>query len=67
MFGSGHPSHRIARKSRCRSSSSNAHPRFSVSYTLGEYLSMVRQHVGFLLRHAPPEVRRRNVACRAGA
>ncbi|WP_323143050.1 hypothetical protein [Massilia phyllosphaerae] len=35
--------------------------RFSVAYTLGEYLSMVREHTGFLLRHAVPEVRRRRV------
>lgn len=35
--------------------------RFSVSYTLGEYLSMVREHVRFLLRQAAPDVRRRRV------
>jgi len=35
--------------------------RFSVAYTLGEYLSMVREHVDFLLRHAAPASRRRNV------
>lgn len=35
--------------------------RFSVSYTLGEYLSMVREHTGFLLRQAAPRVRRRRV------
>lgn len=35
--------------------------RFTVAYTLGEYLSMVREHVDFLLRHAAPEVRRRRV------
>jgi hypothetical protein len=35
--------------------------RFSVSYRLGEYLSMVREHVGFLLRHAAPSARRRRV------
>ena len=38
--------------------------RFSVAYTLGEYLSMVREHTGFLLRHAAPEVRRRRVLVR---
>ena len=35
--------------------------RFNVSYTLGEYLSMVREHVRFLLRQAAPDVRRRRV------
>jgi hypothetical protein len=35
--------------------------RFRVSYALGEYLSMVREHAGFLMRHAAPAVRRRRV------
>lgn len=37
---------------------------FSVAYTLGEYLSMVREHTGFLLRHAAPAVQRRRVLVR---
>jgi hypothetical protein len=45
--------------------------RFSVSYTLIEYLSMVREHVAFLLRHQPQAVKRRRVlvplACAATA
>jgi len=35
--------------------------RFSVAYTLGDYLGMVGEHVRFLLRDAAPEVRRRRV------
>lgn len=35
--------------------------RFAVAYTLDEYLSMVREHARFLLRHAAPRVRRRRV------
>jgi hypothetical protein len=35
--------------------------RFSVSYTLGEYLSMVREHIAFLARHEAPQTRRRYV------
>jgi hypothetical protein len=45
--------------------------RFSVSYALIEYLSMVREHVAFLLRHEAPAVKRRRVlvplACGATA
>jgi hypothetical protein len=33
--------------------------RFSVSYTLGEYLSMVREHIAFLMRHEARDARRR--------
>lgn len=33
--------------------------RFSVSYTLGEYLSMVREHLAFVLRHEAQDARRR--------
>lgn len=40
--------------------------RFSVSYTLAEYLSMVREHVRFLLRQAAPDVRRRRVLAPLG-
>lgn len=36
--------------------------RFSVAYTLDEYLSMVREHVAFILRHETPQARRRKVA-----
>jgi len=35
--------------------------RFSVAYTLGDYASMVREHVRFLLRRAAPEVKRRRI------
>lgn len=35
--------------------------RFSVAYTLGEYLSMVREHLAFTLRHEAPAARRRKV------
>lgn len=35
--------------------------RFSVIYTMGEYLGMVREHAAFLLRHETPEVKRRRV------
>jgi hypothetical protein len=33
--------------------------RFSVSYTLAEYMSILRGHVGFILRHMPAAKRRR--------
>jgi len=33
--------------------------RFSVSYTLAEYMSILRGHIGFILRHMPVEKRRR--------
>lgn len=33
--------------------------RFSVSYTLAEYMSILRGHIGFILRHMPEEKRRR--------
>lgn len=33
--------------------------RFSVSYTLAEYMSILRGHVGFILRHMPAQQRRR--------
>ncbi|QJD99233.1 YcxB family protein [Massilia forsythiae] len=35
--------------------------RFSVAYTLREYLGVVRDHVAFLARHTPPAARRRAV------
>lgn len=35
--------------------------RFSVIYTMGEYLGMVREHAAFLLRHEAPDVKRRRV------
>jgi len=35
--------------------------RFSVIYTMGEYLSMAREHAAFLLRHEAPDVKRRRV------
>jgi len=35
--------------------------RFSVIYTMGEYLGMVRDHAAFLLRHEAPDVKRRRV------
>jgi hypothetical protein len=34
---------------------------FDVAYTLDDYLGMLREHVGFLLRHAAPEAKRRRV------
>lgn len=34
---------------------------FSVVYTMGEYLGMVREHAAFLLRHEAPDVKRRRV------
>ncbi len=33
--------------------------RFSVSYTLAEYMSILRGHIGFILRHMPAQQRRR--------
>jgi hypothetical protein len=33
--------------------------RFSVSYTLGEYMSILREHIGFLFRHMPKAKRLR--------
>ena len=33
--------------------------RFSVSYNLADYMSILRGHVGFILRHMPVEKRRR--------
>lgn len=33
--------------------------RFSVSYTLAEYMSILRGHIGFILRHMPATKRRR--------
>jgi len=35
--------------------------RFSVSCSLAEYLSMVREHIGFMLRHEAPAVRQRRI------
>lgn len=48
-------------ESRVAAPPADAPVRFSVAYTLGDYLSMVREHLAFTLRHEAPAARRRKV------